>query len=92
MGKFDLARKLKRRIKTIRNEYETDLVDDEEYFRQVATAVYLIDRFALRVGNEKGEGETDTVGVTSLRIEHIDELGDNRIKFDFLGLYKHKPS
>ena len=36
-----------------------------------ATALYLIDKLALRVGNEKGEDEADTVGCCSLRCEHI---------------------
>ena len=53
--------------------------------RQVATALYFIDRFALRVGNEKGEDTTDTVGCTSLRVEHIKLLGDNKVELDFLG-------
>ena len=35
--------------------------------RQRGTATYLIDKFALRVGNEKSEDEADTVGCCSLR-------------------------
>jgi len=31
----------------------------------------LIDRLALRVGNEKSEDEADTVGCCSLRVEHV---------------------
>ena len=53
--------------------------------RQCATALYFIDKYALRVGNEKGEDETDTVGITSLRVEHIDLQDNNKIKLDFLG-------
>jgi len=34
-------------------------------------AAYLIDKLALRVGNEKTEDEADTVGCCSLRKEHI---------------------
>jgi len=45
----------------------------------------LIDNLALRVGNEKGDDETDTVGVCSLRVEHINFLPDNKIELDFLG-------
>lgn len=48
-------------------------------------ATYLIDRLALRVGNEKGEDEADTVGCCSLRVEHITLEPDNKITFDFLG-------
>jgi len=39
----------------------------------------------LRVGNEKGEEEADTVGITSLRVEHLSFLDDSNIKLDFLG-------
>ena len=34
----------------------------DEKDRQLAVATYLIDKLALRVGNEKGEDEADTVG------------------------------
>lgn len=53
--------------------------------RQRATAVYLIDRFALRAGNEKGEDEADTVGTCSLRFEHVTLTPPNKVTFDFLG-------
>lgn len=46
---------------------------------------YLIDKLALRVGNEKGDDEADTVGCCSLRCEHIHFEGDNKITLDFLG-------
>ena len=46
---------------------------------------YFIDKLALRAGNEKGKEEADTVGVCSLRIEHIRFLPKNTIKLDFLG-------
>jgi DNA topoisomerase I len=45
----------------------------------------LIDKLALRVGNEKGEDEADTVGCTSLRVEHITFEPDSKITLDFLG-------
>jgi len=49
-------------------------------------ATYLIDKLALRVGNEKGEDEADTVGCCSLRVEHISLAdGENKVTFDFLG-------
>jgi DNA topoisomerase-1 len=68
--------------------------------RQRATALYLIDRLALRAGNEKGEDEADTVGCCSLRYEHVDliertetvetegrtqEVAKKIVIFDFLG-------
>jgi DNA topoisomerase I len=84
-NKFDLARKLKKKIKEIRAANEKAISSDDLYTRQIATALYFIDNFALRVGNEKGEDEADTVGVTSLRVEHIELLDNNKIKLDFLG-------
>lgn len=84
-NKFDHARKLKRKIKTIREENEKMLNSNDPTNRQIATALYFIDNFAIRVGNEKGDDESDTVGVTSLRLEHIQLLDDNRVRLDFLG-------
>lgn len=53
--------------------------------RQRATAMFLIDKFALRVGGEKGEDEADTVGCCSLRFEHVTLKPPNLVTFDFLG-------
>lgn len=53
--------------------------------RQRSTALYFIDRLALRVGNEKDEDEADTVGCCSLRVEHITLKNPNIVEFDFLG-------
>ncbi len=52
----------------------------------MATALYFIDFLALRVGGKKDKKEqADTVGVTSLRVEHIDFIPPNIIRLDFLG-------
>jgi len=83
--KFDLARKLKKKLKEIRNQYTQLLTDKNTKLKQIATCIYFIDNLAVRVGNEKGAEETDTVGITSLRIEHITLMDDLYIKFDFLG-------
>jgi DNA topoisomerase I len=54
--------------------------------RQRATALHLIDKLALRVGNEKDtDEEADTVGCCTLRVEHLELLDGNRVRFDFLG-------
>lgn len=53
--------------------------------RQRATAMYFIDKLALRAGNEKGEEEADTVGCCSLRCEHVTLEPPDRLVFDFLG-------
>uniref|UniRef100_A0A8C9RPR8 DNA topoisomerase I n=1 Tax=Scleropages formosus TaxID=113540 RepID=A0A8C9RPR8_SCLFO len=89
--KYEIARKLKLKVETIRKEYERDWKSKEMKKRQKGVAVYFIDKLALRAGNEKEEGETaDTVGCCSLRVEHITlhkELDGQEcvVEFDFLG-------
>ena len=84
--KFDLARKLKNKAGSIRKMYGEDLVGSDMTKKQLATALYFIDNFALRVGGKKNTKEkADTVGVTSLRVEHLTLLGTDTIKLDFLG-------
>ena len=92
--KFDLARKLKNKISGIRDQYNKDMENiDDLKLRQLATALYLIDLLALRIGGKKDDkSEADTVGVTSLRVEHISIDMDEKksevvyyAKLDFLG-------
>ena len=59
--------------------------DNNQENRQLGVATYLVDKLALRVGNEKGEDEADTVGCCSLRVEHIIVEDDDYIVLDFLG-------
>jgi DNA topoisomerase-1 len=47
--------------------------------------MWVIDRLALRVGNDKGKDEADTVGCCSLRCEHVSLLEDYQLEFDFKG-------
>jgi DNA topoisomerase-1 len=84
--KFDLARQLKKKANTIREDYEKELESEDMKKRQLSTALYFIDNLALRVGGKKDtKDEADTVGVTSLRVEHLTILDNNTIKLDFLG-------
>ncbi|KAI9006293.1 hypothetical protein CLU79DRAFT_840896 [Phycomyces nitens] len=85
MQKFEKARELKKYVKQIRENYTSELKDKLSETRQRATAMYLIDRFALRAGNEKGDDEADTVGCCSLRYEHVELVPPTTLKFDFLG-------
>ncbi|MES1921583.1 hypothetical protein MHBO_003115 [Bonamia ostreae] len=86
MKKYESARALKNKIDFVRKEYMKDLNSDDQSNRQRATAVWIIDKLAIRVGNEKDTSITaDTVGVCTLRLEHIKFLDDNTIKLDFLG-------
>lgn len=83
--KFEKARELKKHIDRIRKDYRKDLKSELMADRQKATAMYLIDQFALRAGNEKGEDEADTVGCCSLKYEHITLRAPATVVFDFLG-------
>ncbi|OAA78075.1 topoisomerase I [Akanthomyces lecanii RCEF 1005] len=84
--KFEKARELKKHIDKIRREYTKELKSEIMADRQRATAMYLIDKLALRAGNEKDtENEADTVGCCSLKYEHITLEPPNNVTFDFLG-------
>ncbi|KAL2808126.1 hypothetical protein BJX63DRAFT_410103 [Aspergillus granulosus] len=83
--KFEKARELKKHIAKIRRDYQKNLKNELMVERQKATAVYLIDQFALRAGNEKGEDEADTVGCCSLKYENVTLKPPNKVIFDFLG-------
>lgn len=83
--KFEKARELKGHIDRIRKDYQKALKSELMVERQKATAVYLIDQFALRAGNEKGEDEAETVGCCSLKYENVTLKPPNTVVFDFLG-------
>lgn len=83
--KYDLARLLKKKIKKIREKNEINMRSSDTETKQLATALFLIDRLALRIGNEKKEDEADTVGVTTLKIKNVSLMDDHMIKLDFLG-------
>jgi len=84
-SKYDLARKLKKKIKKIRIINEKNMKSPDLETRQLATALYLIDKLALRIGNEKKTDEADTVGASTLKIKNVSLLDNNAIKLDFLG-------
>jgi DNA topoisomerase-1 len=83
--KFEKARELKKHVDRIRDDYRKKLKSSLMIDRQIATATYLIDVFALRAGGEKRDDEADTVGCCSLRFEHIFLKPPNTAVFDFLG-------
>lgn len=83
--KFETARRLRNHVDEIRKDYTKMLKSEKMQDRQMATAMYLIDVFALRAGGEKGDDEADTVGCCSLRYEHVTLKPPNKVVFDFLG-------
>lgn len=82
--KFVKAAKLDTGVERVRKKIRDGMASKEEKERQVATVAYLIDRLAMRVGDEKDKDEADTVGASTLRVEHV-KIHPDRIDFDFLG-------
>ena len=54
-------------IEGIRKAYEEDWYASKVRERQMAVALYFIDKLALRAGHEKDEDEADTVGCCTLK-------------------------
>lgn len=80
-----MLKELQNYVDRIRQNYQADLKSKVMADRQRATAMYFIDKLALRAGNEKGEDEADTVGCCSLRCEHVTLEAPDFVVFDFLG-------
>lgn len=87
LAKFERARALAACLPKLRAIYMAKLDSADSPDRQLAVALYLIDRLALRVGHEKSaERSADTVGVTSLRVEHLRlNPAARAVSLDFLG-------
>lgn len=83
-AKYDNARRVGSNLPKIRSRILRGLDSKDGTMRQVATVCYLIDTMGMRVGDEKDEDEADTVGASTLRVEHVTIKGDSA-QFDFLG-------
>ena len=89
--KYNKAGLLCENIDKIRASYKKKLKSKSIEERQLATAIWVIDRLALRVGGEKDtDEEADTVGCCSIRVEHLhfdpnNEGDNNEIELEFLG-------
>ncbi|GMJ15977.1 MGOUN 1, TOPOISOMERASE 1, DNA topoisomerase I alpha, FASCIATA5 [Hibiscus trionum] len=83
--KYEKARLLKDYIKNIRATYTKNFTAKDVTKRQIAVATYLIDKLALRAGNEKDDDEADTVGCCTLKVGNVECIPPNKLKFDFLG-------
>jgi DNA topoisomerase-1 len=85
LEKYEKARKLQRHIETVREKYMVDASSNSTVKKQLGTVLWLIDNYGVRVGGEKGTDEADTVGATTLRVEHMKLEKPNKVIFDFLG-------
>ncbi len=83
-AKYDNAVKVGVNLKKIEGRIEKELASKNPKRRQIATVCYLIHELGMRVGDEKDEDEADTVGASTLRVEHLKMKGD-AVEFNFLG-------
>ena len=84
-AKYDKAKKLAEREGKVHREVMRRMMKGDG---RVATVAYLILKLAMRVGDEKDPEEADTVGASTLRVEHIgfpQINGTQFIEFNFLG-------
>ena len=88
-AKYDTAKKLENYIYAIEKEIINQMLYATDTTRKkVATVCYLIYKLAMRVGDEKDTDETDTIGASTLRVEHLKfpKINDKvQIEFNFLG-------
>jgi DNA topoisomerase IB/mRNA-degrading endonuclease YafQ of YafQ-DinJ toxin-antitoxin module len=84
-GKYEKAKKLEQYIKKVESYITKAMRSRDLRERKIATACFLIDRLAMRVGDEKDEDEADTVGASTLRVEHLIFAKQNAVDFDFFG-------
>src|SRR4029078_10028060 len=88
-AKYDKAKNLEKYINKIQSEIIKRMTSNDINQKKIATVCYLIFKLAMRVGDEKDPDEADTVGASTLRVEHIkfirDKHGRNSIEFNFLG-------
>jgi len=85
IDKFDKAIGLAKIYGKIRKHIIDSLAAEDEKRRKVATVCYLIDALNIRVGDEKGDDEADTVGATTLTNKNVIVKQGNTVEFDFLG-------
>ena len=84
-AKYDKAKKLAEYEGKVHREVRRRMMKGDG---KVATVAYLILKLAMRVGDEKDPEEADTVGASTLRVEHIEfpqVNGAQVIEFNFLG-------
>ncbi|HJS65265.1 MAG TPA: DNA topoisomerase I [Nitrososphaeraceae archaeon] len=88
--KYEKAKNLEKHVEKIEKDIINKMINEKDLNqKKIATVCYLILKLAMRVGDEKDTDETDTVGASTLRVEHIKfpETDDGRkfIQFNFLG-------
>ncbi len=84
-AKYDKAKKLAEHLDRVEREIIRKMKGSND---KAATVAYLIFKLAMRVGDEKDPEEADTVGASTLRVEHIrfpETDSKQMVEFNFLG-------
>jgi len=84
-AKYDKAQNLAQQLDKVQKEVIRKMMKGSD---KTATVAYLIFKLAMRVGDEKDPDEADTVGASTLRVEHIkfpQANGKQMVEFNFLG-------
>ncbi|HVP82402.1 MAG TPA: DNA topoisomerase I [Nitrososphaeraceae archaeon] len=87
--KYDRAKNLEKYANMVQKEIINRMIMSKDINqRKIATVCYLILKLAMRVGDEKDKDEADTVGASTLRVEHLkfpEKDGKKFIELNFLG-------
>jgi DNA topoisomerase I len=87
--KYDRANILGKHINEVHEKIVSKMINSKDLkHKKISTVCYLISKLAMRVGDEKDPDEADTVGASTLRVEHIRfpvHQGIKSIEFNFLG-------
>lgn len=87
--KYDRANILGKHINKVHEKIVNKMINSKDLRqKKISTVCYLINKLAMRVGDEKDPDEADTVGASTLRVEHIRfpvHQGIKSIEFNFLG-------
>jgi len=87
--KYDRAKNLEKYANMVQKEIINRMIMSKDVNqRKIATVCYLILKLAMRVGDEKDKDEADTVGASTLRVEHLkfpEKDGKKFIELNFLG-------
>ncbi|MDO8641097.1 MAG: hypothetical protein Q7R33_06095 [Nitrosarchaeum sp.] len=82
--KFANNQRFGEKLPDIRKKYQDDLKSTDERNRTYATAVALIDKAAMRIGNKKSEQEREVRGLHNLQVKHMN-IKNNSIELAYTG-------
>ena len=84
-SKYTECQKVKRFLNKIRRKIDEDIVSPDTRIRKLACIVYMIDKLCFRVGHEKDEQSSDSVGCCTLLNRNVKVLPGDQVEFDFFG-------